>query len=284
MSLDREAVTHLGPVEAARPDSRGGDVTVLQGNMVLEPGEYELVDAGDVIEDLGCLANSIPRVWRDVVVNTKRRASVLDFLDKVPQEQGADPFVTPLEKLASVVEDHLEQGCEGGLEIGDVGQVELDTLTLEELVIGSVGRLVGLLESRVALDHRFGMGTVGSSMLRFLAHEEVGLLGHFRIGEARVRLTGGRDDVALKGDGKERKGIAEKPEAGVSRLPLERHRVVDLEADVPHRQVCHTAHLYIYMPNCKGNGRPRSRHDERTHPRRHPRSARPIRRAPALAF
>src|ERR1039458_8172500 len=90
--------------------------------MVLEPGEYELVDAGDVIEDLGCLANSIPRVWRDVVVNTKRRASVLDFLDKVPQEQGADPFVTPLEKLASVVEDHLEQGGEGGLEIGDVGQ------------------------------------------------------------------------------------------------------------------------------------------------------------------
>ena len=49
---------------------------------------------------------------------------MLDLFDEVPEQHGADPFVAPLEELVAIVEDHLEQGREGGLEVGDVGQVE----------------------------------------------------------------------------------------------------------------------------------------------------------------
>ncbi len=56
-------------------------------------------------------------------------------------------FVTAVEELVAVVEHHLEQGREGGLEVGDVGQVELCALALEEFVIGRVGGLVRLLGS-----------------------------------------------------------------------------------------------------------------------------------------
>ena len=69
---------------------------------------------------------------------------MFDLLDEMPQQHGAHPFVTSREKFVSVVEDHLEQGGERGFEVGDVGQVELDILTFEQLVVGGVRGRVGL--------------------------------------------------------------------------------------------------------------------------------------------
>ena len=120
-----------------------------------------------------------------MVVDAQGRTAMLDLFHEVPQQHGADPLVTALEELVAVVEHHLEQRRKGGLEIGDVGQVELRGLALQELVIGRVGRRVGLLEPWVALDHRLGVGTMRPGVLSLLAHEQVGLLGHIGVGETR---------------------------------------------------------------------------------------------------
>lgn len=75
-------------------------------------------------------------------------AAVLDLLDEVPEEQGPNPFVTAFEERASVVEDHLEQRSEGGLQVGDVGEVEVQRLALEKLVVGGCHRGEGVGELR----------------------------------------------------------------------------------------------------------------------------------------
>ena len=54
-----EPIAQLGEVESARTDSLRRDVAVLEGNVLLEPGEDKLVDPGDVVEDLGCFAYSV---------------------------------------------------------------------------------------------------------------------------------------------------------------------------------------------------------------------------------
>ena len=69
LSAERKPIAQLGEVEAARPDGLRRDVAVLEGNVLLEPGEDELVDPGDVIEDLGCFADSVPGIRGHMVVD-----------------------------------------------------------------------------------------------------------------------------------------------------------------------------------------------------------------------
>jgi hypothetical protein len=57
--------------------------------VLLEAGEDELVDAGDMVEDLACLPDPVPVVRGDMAVDEQRRAAMLDLLDEVPQEQRA---------------------------------------------------------------------------------------------------------------------------------------------------------------------------------------------------
>ncbi len=50
-------------------DSLRRDVAVFERNMLLEASEDELVDPGDMIEDLGRFADPIPTVRGDMVVD-----------------------------------------------------------------------------------------------------------------------------------------------------------------------------------------------------------------------
>ena len=75
-----------------------------------------------------------------MAVDDQGRAAVLDLLDEVPEEQGPDPFVAAFEQGPAVVEDHLEQRGEGGLEVGDVGEVELEVLLFEQATLEVLGR------------------------------------------------------------------------------------------------------------------------------------------------
>ena len=172
---------------------------------------------------------------------------MFDLLDEVPQQHGAYPFVTSREQLVPVVEDHLEQGRERRFEVGDVGQVELDILTFEQLVVGGVRGGVGLAEAGVLGDHRLGVRTVGPGVLGFLADERVRFFGDDGVGNAGQGLPGGRDDVPLEGDGQECERISEQPEGRIRRLPLERDRLVDPELWASDGQIRHIPRgLHIY--------------------------------------
>ena len=133
--------------------------------------------------------------------------------------------VASCEEFVPVVEDHLEQGGKRGFEVGDVGQVELDILTFQRLVVGGVRGSVDLVETGVLGDHRLGVGTVGTGVLGLWANESVSLLGDGGIGYAGQGLAGGRDDEPLfECDGQECERVSEQPEGRIRRLPLERDR------------------------------------------------------------
>ena len=78
---------------------------------------------------------------------------MLDLFDEVPEEEGADPLVAALEQRSAVVEHHLEERSKRRFEVRDVGEVELEILVREQLVVRGVGLGHRSLEARVLADH-----------------------------------------------------------------------------------------------------------------------------------
>ena len=88
-------------------------------------------------------------------------------------------------------------------------------------------------------------------MLGLLANEGVGFAGDGGAGEAGFGHPGRRDYVTLEGDCQEGEGVPEETETGIGRLPLERHRLVDMEPGTPYGQIAHNSQRYIPVPLCK---------------------------------
>ena len=70
--------------------------------MLLDAGEHELVDAGDVVEHPGGLADAVPPAGGDVVVDDQCRTAVLEVTCVVATRQIAESVALLRPRLDSI--------------------------------------------------------------------------------------------------------------------------------------------------------------------------------------
>ncbi len=113
-------------------------------------------------------------------------------------------------------------------------------MCLDELIERTRGLLVCPFEFGVLIDEGRHVLAVGRGVLTLLSQKGIRLGSDVGRGiEPVLGLAQGLDDVLLERHRDEREDVAEDAEVGVRRLPQERHRVVELPADLAYHQIRH---------------------------------------------
>jgi len=99
---------------------------------------------------------------------------VLDLLDEVPQEQGRHARVAVVEEAVAVSQPHVEERGEVGLDVGGVGEVELERLGFEEVVEAALDLGADLGQAGVLFGERGDVVAVLACVQGLLAQERVG--------------------------------------------------------------------------------------------------------------
>src|SRR5262245_27794657 len=231
-----ELGAYLGQSQA---ELAGGCQAILEGNVLVEAVAGKRAAAEHVREDARQYPQPIPGVGHDRVVDQVGRATVLDLLDQVPEEQGRHAGVTVVEEAVAMAEPHVEHWREGGFDVRGVREVELERLRLEESVEATLELGADLGEAGIPLGERGDVVAVLPCVQGLLAQERVGFRRHGGIGDAGYRLARRRDQVGLERWPDETQDVAGEPEQRIGPIPLERRVVVEPERHVADLRMGH---------------------------------------------